>query len=375
MRFAIIVSILCLICSAAFAEEIKLERFERKTGPLAYVKSDNLKWEKIQKPDDVKAPDGKLVWARLILGKRIYLTCIKSETTGAFRMKGNTLVKEEIFKHLYIDRDRDKDLAEETPVEGKGNQNARQFIVEGLTGEFQIKDSLLVEVVRLCIMSYTISSGQVGVCFRYTGKVKIDDEEFSITWIPGSEPTLNHRTYGMRTTAFFFGKKKLSVPSVSIVMKEEGLYASIETIEESENLVELAVNETLHNITVNKQDLSNLICIPRKGKVYLPKNVNYRYIWAEFRKNTEKGEFRLRVQIGSRNAEIDDSIKLMPVEPLKLTTKVTKRNDKVSLRAYLTGALGQRVTLYPVGRKIAPPVLKIKDTEGTVVAEHTFKPG
>jgi hypothetical protein len=357
MRTSVIAALLTLICATAYTQEVVLEKVENKTvNPQAYLKTDSLKCEKTEKPEGVTAPEAELSWGRLVLGKRSYIICGVE--------KNRKLAK------LWVDCDSDKDLKEETPVEMKG----KSVSVGNLTGEFELGEGTWKKEMQVWILSSSLRNGYVGICEKYTGKFEAEGMKFTVNWFPGQEPRLRPESWRMEFPTFYFGKKKLSMGTKNLSLKDGKITAKWELAEDKE-LVEADALENLHAVTLHKRVLGwNAASVPVKGKVYLPQG-NFSAVWADMRKKGEDGEYRLRVLLGSRDFEIKDKLTLGAPEPLTLAPVVTQRGDKVYVKANLTSALKGRVSLLKNGGRLNPPKLTVKDADGKEVASHVFKPG
>ena len=178
----------------------------------------------------------------------------------------------------------------------------------------------------------------------------------------------------MEFPTIFFGRKKLTMGTGNLTIKEEKITGKWELVEEKD-LVEAKTPDNLHAVTLHKRTSGwNAASVPADGKVYLPAG-KYSAVWADIRKKGEDGEYRLRVLLGSNNYEIKDGLSFGPVEPLILAPQVTQRGGKVYIRANLSSALKGRTNLTKNGGRLDPPKLTITDAEGNEVASHVFKPG
>jgi hypothetical protein len=310
----------------------------------------------IAKPEGVTAPEGKLSWGRLVLGKRSYLVC--------------AIEKDRKLAKFWVDRDGDKDLKEETPVEMKGSYNS----LGGVTGEFELGEGTLKKEMRVCVLLYSLRNGYVAICTKYSGKVKAEGQDFTVTWVPGQEPRFRQASWRMEFPTLYIGKKKLSMGTKNLALKDGKIVGKWE-LEEDKELVEAKAPENLRAVTLHKREKGwNAASMPVEGKIYLPRGT-FSAVWADMRKKGEDGEYRLRVLLGSRGFEIKEGINLGPVEPLMLAPVVGQRGGKVYIKANLASALKGRVSLLKNGGRLQPPKLTVKDADGKEVASHVFKPG
>ena len=355
MRKVVFATVLVMLCSAAFANEVVLEKQANKSGsPRAYLKTDELKYEKIDAPEGAKAPEGELEWGKITVGKNSYIVCITKE--------------EKKLTSLYLDADNDNDFAEERPAKLKGSF----IIIEGVPLEFEVAGGTLIDKASIAILQYTPRNGYLGISTKYAGSAEVEGKKVRIDWIPGQKPRLFPEGQRLGFAAYYFGKKKLALKGDSVTLKDGKVVADC-VLEEDEGLVEAKAGSMLQYITLH-QGREGVACVADEGKLYLPKG-KYTVAWGYFSKKVEEDTYELRVLLGSRNFEIKDDYKLGEIEPLKLSATVTQRADKVSVRASLTNASGGRVTLTKNKKALPPPKLSIKDAEGKEVATHVFKPG
>ena len=137
--------------------------------------------------------------------------------------------------------------------------------------------------------------------------------------------------------------------------------------------MEVKAGSLLQHITLH-QGRDGIACLAEEGKAFLPKG-KYTAALGYFSKKVGEDVYDLRVLLGSGNFEVNEDTKLGEIEPLTLKAAVSQRADKVSIGASLTSTTGGRVTLTKNKRSLPPPKLVIKDSEGSEVATHTFKPG
>lgn len=355
MRYVVLAAAVSMLCPAALADEVVLEKLENKAGvPMAYLKTDELNYEKIDAPEGAKAPEGELEWGRLTTGKKSHKVCIT--------------VEDKKLTKLYLDADGDNDFTEETPVKLKGS-----FItIPGMPVEFEVTGGTLVDKTNIAIMQYTPSNGYVGISTKYTGTTEVEGMKVKIDWTPGQKPRLQPEGQKLGMAAYYFGKRKLALEGDSVSLKDGKVVVDC-VMKEAEGLVEVQAGSLLEYVTLH-QGREGAACIPEEGKVYLPTG-EYTVAWGYFSKKVNGDTYELRMLLGSRNFRIKDDYKLGDIEPLALAATARQAGSKVSINAALTSASGGQVTLTKNRKALNPPKLTIKNAKGEEVATHTFKPG
>ena len=355
---SVIIVMLILLCSGLFADEVSLELQTRKANEPFASRSDAIKYLKYEtKPDGVVAPEGASDWGRITLGEKSYILCV---VTGKEKDK------------LYLDRDSDQDLAEETPLESKKTENYSFFTLDDLVGEFKVGEKTLTAKMRLVFSpKLTPLRGWMPVCTAYTGKVKIEDKSFTVVWVPGNKP---HIAPIMKAISrgplqrLLVGNKELLLKEVSL--KEEKVVLNY-TVTVKEDFLPVEVPANLKSLMVFL-GRSREICVPIEGKVFLPKGKK-RYLYLGFTKKSEGSEYELLVF--QRELDVKEDTKIPPPEPLKLALKVQQRKGTVWIEVKLTDTNGRGVYILKNGERLEPPVLKVKDENGKEVAEHKYRCG
>lgn len=355
MRKALLAAVIVMLCPAAFAGEVVLEKQANSSGrPMAYFKTDKLKYDRISAPDSAKAPDGDLEWGRLTVGKRSYNVCLTKERN--------------MFTKLYLDADADNDFAEETPAKLRGS-----FItIEGMPVEFEVAGGTLIDKTNIFILQYTPRNGYVGISTKYSGSAEVEGKKVRIDWTPGQQPQLYPEGWRQGFSAYYFGKKKLTLKGGGVTLKD-GKVAAECVLQEEEGLVEVPGGDLLKYVTLH-QGRDGVACVAEEGKAYMPKG-KYSVAYGYFGKKVGDDVYDMRVLLGSRNFEVKEGFKPGEFEPLKLSATISQRANRISFRANLTSASGGSVALAKNKKALSPPKLVIKDSEGNEIATHTFKPG
>jgi len=357
MRFSVVVAVI-LLCSALFADEVLLEPQTNKSNEPFASRSNAINYLKyMEKPEGIVAPEGASHWGKLVLGEKRYLLCVVSG-------------KEK--DRLYLDRDSDKDLAEETPLESEKTENYSFFKLDDLLGKFKIGEKTLTLKMRIVFSpKLTPLRGWLPVCTAYTGKIKIEGITFTVVWVPGNRP---HITPIMRTVSreplrrLLVGNKELLLKEVRL--KEEKVLLDY-TVTVKEDFLPVEVPANLKTLTVF-QRRSAEICIPIKNKVFLPKG-RKRYNYLGFVEESEGSKYEMFVL--HRELDVKEGAKILPPEPLKLALKVQQRKGTVWIGAELIDAQKRGVHIFKDGKLLEPPVLKVKDENGKEVTEHRYRCG
>jgi hypothetical protein len=363
MRYALILTTVLCACSVASADEVELKlQTVEVDNPLGVIKSDKHQLETITRPKGVTAPSGKggkLVWYRLLLGKYRYLVCI-IEKSGK---KGK-------LTRLFLDKDGDKDLKEETPVEAKLRWGNPYFIVDGVTGEFKVGDNSVTGKMRVWIVP--AAGGNLFFSTGLLGEISVEGKKFTLAWVPGNKPYFLLASWKEKFFTLCVGNKKLSVNAKSIAVKDGKVLATYK-IKEDKKLIEVKVPSGKEGLTTVEllQQPNTVACMPSDGRVFLPGGM-YPVAWATFDKKSEGASYSLNILL--QGFEVKEGTTISPAEPLELALSVQQSGNRIAICASLTDASKRPAFVYKDGELAKPPTLKIINPEGEEVVACRLKP-
>ncbi|TET36855.1 MAG: hypothetical protein E3J72_07635 [Planctomycetota bacterium] len=370
LRLGCLVLVFALTASIAFAEEVTLEPVKAKNP--AYSRGREIRCQILTEcPEGVKAPEGELGWANLRLGKNNMLLAFADDSE-----KGCI---------LYVDRDMDKNLAEEEALTGtsysRQNYSRDTFDLNEMPGLFKVGDTeLSLDMSLRIIRSTSKYQGQKRIYYQvstfttYQGKIKAFEKDWKITWIPGQDPTLQASGTASYISGYHFGRKRILLTRDNISLKKEKIICTFET-KEDETLVPVSVPEGLTSLTIMKRGNNIWInCLPEKSKVYLEEG-DYYNVRYEIVVKSDADTWKLSAS-RSGALKVDKNTAIPDVEPLTLEVTPTFRdNGKITLKPSLTAQGGTRIRIYKNNQMFPAPDLIIKDSEGNELARTTLKYG
>jgi hypothetical protein len=335
--------------SEAVLELQTLENNSQKPPQLVFERED-MRYKNTDKPEGVIAPEGELQWGNLTLGEHSYLTCIEK--------KGDKFTK------LYLDKNNNKNLAEETPIENDGGRGI-SFVVDSIKGAFRFQGALLSFDMKVHFMPGYDQS--LVVFTAYTGTIKTELGEFELTWLPGENPSIRRLTEKGPYQVLVVGRKKLSA---DVSLKNGKVVASYAVVEDG--LVPVETSDSLQEIElyVEKPKFIVTRCLPGDGKIYIPKG-KYDAVNCIIKKNKDDVEYGISLGFADNELEIKDSIKIK-AEPLTLKPDLAQENGAVTAKPRMHNADGREARVFKFNGSLEAPKLVIKDAEGKEVASHVF---
>ncbi|MHC5037917.1 MAG: hypothetical protein ACYTHM_11440 [Planctomycetota bacterium] len=362
MRSGIGICILLgLILSVAHAEEVTLVREEMPDHqPMSLFKNQMIQCRKLKEmPEAAKGPEGTLAWAELQLGDHKTLFCVRLEQDSAV---------------IYFDRDRDRDLAEETPVTGRhmGRYRTRgyDFDLEDISAAFRFRNTILSHALRLRIR-YPFQWG-VQVFTVYNGRIEVAGETCLVTWVPGQKPVLRLPaiTTG-KIRDIHFGRKRVDFGGEAVQVKDGNVIATY-TVADDESLVAVSVPKGLSKLNASWDTKTWTVCKPVEDKVYLSPGIYFR---AEAVIEREVKGTRWWLSVMVKDFEVAEGSRFRgPIEPLSVSVSLRQRGGAVVLQSAFTDSVKRGVILYKDGEPLAPRLV-IKDAEGAEVADWWLRYG
>ncbi|MFH1422287.1 MAG: hypothetical protein ABIH42_06195 [Planctomycetota bacterium] len=354
MKYVAILFIL-LSSSVVFADEVVLESTHSELSNAEY----KVKCGIIEKPEDVTAPEGELVWTNLLIGRKSYLACILYE-------------KERPIK-LHIDKNGDKNLTDDTSDEMIIVSDRKDiFWIEYIEGEYKIADTLLSIDMR--ILLYPVSKKDI-IIQSYTfltGKFTIEEYEFFIKFSLGQKPfLLPSSTSGAKLCAVRVGKKLVTLDEKSMAVNEDNKVVIKYLTSEDENLLQIEAANGLETIDLKSgNDVTQ--CCPQNNNFYIPEK-EYKLVTYRFTKKSGSDIYYMSVY--TKNIEVDKHNRIGATEPLNLTPQVKIEDNKAIIRLIFVDALGRNLSIKKNTRQLEPPKVKIIDSNGNVVATHDYTEG
>ncbi len=357
MRCTLLLATIFFICPVALAGEavLKLQTSDAQ-NPFHSVNTREIQYESTLKPGGVVSPEGELDWGRLTLGRRSYLLCITREN--------GKLTK------LYLDRDTDKNLAEETPVQAMQVGRWVYFVLESVPGEFALGENSISIKMRLLIMP--VLRGYVPVCTAYVGKIKDAGDKASIVWVPGKWPYFRPALWKSECPVLYIGSKKLIIGQNDVAFKDGKVVATYRVEKGEESLIPVAAPKWLHSVRLFRQRFET-VCLPADGKLFLRKG-KCAFLSLGFVKESE-GVSCEADAVFPGDLVIREGMTLGKLEPLTLAIEVSQKDSSVSITPSLTDASGRQTSLSKNCKPVPAPKLIIKDPGGKEVANHQFEYG
>lgn len=353
-----ITMLMTFLLSVTFADEVVLSPQTRKANRPFVERSPAVRFEGTARPEGVTPPEGDLIWGRLILGEKSYTVCILTEDDK---------------EKLYIDRDGDMNLKEETPLETeKNSQGYGFFSIDGLSGEFKVgEESLSVKMRIVFSPKLTRLRGWLPVCTAFLGNIEVEGRTLTVVWVPGNRPILQSPIPSMSRaplTSIHVGRNEISLKEEITLKGNRPVVNYTSTVDEDS--LPADADESLSAALVYS-DRSYRVCLPSKGKLFLPKKANYLYF--SFIKEEKDDKFELLVF--RRGFKDEEEMKIPSPEPLKLALNIEQEPGIIWITPELTDASGNALHILKNGERLKPPVLRVKDTEGKEVVKHTYKCG
>lgn len=351
-----------LLPVAVLAEEVelKLNHDLSKDTPF-YMKRQLMNFRLLHKaPAGAVAPEHKtLIWGILNLGAKAYNICIGMEQLGA----ETPLV--------YVDRDNDLNLKEETPVQGEMTAGIKkglryQFVIRKLPAEFTVQETKLEPTLNILFMFIGARFGQICPLSAYRAKVNALGRDYFITWIPGQEPVIQKDNEFSRSTKVFAGRSSFKLDEKCLKIKSGKVFVTYTTGVDN-TLVAVSIPDGITSVNVWGRSCGTFYCKPEDGKIYLPE-CQCR-ISLEVEKSDGKNTWKITFAI--RRFNVTEGAKVEDFEPLSIrVTKYTLRG--FGIRPVFADAKGRKVVLYRNGKMFSPDLV-IKDSAGSVV--EVFKTG
>ncbi|MHC4664270.1 MAG: hypothetical protein ACYS8W_21615 [Planctomycetota bacterium] len=359
MRYAVSLLVVLLVSTFAFAEEVVLE--PKNTGAdempdfvnIYNPQAKGIRYIKIAAPPkDVKAPEGELTWCRLLLGRSLYLMCVVLDGYE--------------WKKLYIDRDGDNDLIEETPIElAEHPAGFEVFVIEDLPAKFKVGESELDLKIRVGFFPNSFYS--LLLWNKYEGKIKTGGTDIPVTWTPGREKVSLVQSADSKV---YIGGKSIEMDGGGMKLKEGKIVAAYE-LKDAGNMVELEVpSEASLVFALDGQHWIN--AYRGDGKICLPAG-KYQYARIYISKELEGKKFLATSLYGEFEAK--EGAGFGEIEPMKLAVTPANRMGRMYLSPTFTDASGKTAVVFADGFEISPPVLTLKDSGGKQIATHTFERG
>jgi len=360
MRLAAILASLMLFISAAAAEEVELTLTPDDSESTTYaVLNDSVNYKMLQEaPEGVTAPEGSLQWGALSIGEYGYIACVVMENNAP--------------KKLYLDRDGDKNLAEETPVEVLLFMNRFPvFRLNDVAFKFKLGESALDGKVPLWVTHSATSA----VIFKaaYVGKVKTECGDVTIAWAPGSDGVLAlPPSLASLYNVIYITDKKFEIIKNSLTVRNGKLFAKYE-LKTVEGIASLKAPAGLTALVAYNEDGTQVPALPSGDKVCLPKKT-YNFITIVIKKELENIRWELTSYIS--NFEAKNGAEIGAVLPLSCDLKITQNGGQIIFQPSIADASGRAARI--VNNKdvvLFAPTLIIKDGDGKEIAKHAFQPG
>jgi hypothetical protein len=366
MKRFVILALVALWAGPALAEEVALEPTHLDWSMVLMPQGGEpgtfpVRYEKISAPEGVTAPEGTLRWGRLHVGKKSHLLCMvmKGRQEGC----------------LWLDRDGDRDLKEETPVKtAMLLGRLPSFRLKDVPGEFEVAGKILPLAMNLQVVP--MISEMQGLVFLntvMTGSVAVDGQQLDLRWFPGGSPYISPAVKLLRPMEI----ARLRIGGMEITASEaltlaDGKLRGSFTAAEAADGVACSAPDGLGCIMVNEKR-KIFVYMPGNGKVHLPRGKLSRpqYLYGA---STESVTYNLAVL--GKDLEVEEGLVLKDQGTVSIGLEVKTKDGKAVFSATMTSHAGNRIQVFKDGVPLpALPSLRVLDPEGNVLAKHRFTAG
>lgn len=317
-----------------------------------------------------KAPEGDLSWGRLRLGETAYLYAVR----GSLARTG-TLDPSD---RLFLDRDRDGDLAEETPLSSEyfpghmPGYGYSAFDADGLSARLPGAGpggEALELAVSIRLQPHQTVASFTALCAAVPGF----SGSLQVSWMPGSDLLLQDRPHGLEAAAAFRGPGRLRLPAPDALSFRDGAPVCTLRWETKEDLAAMTVPPGTVLLTAQQQlgPVPLTYVAPVDGQARMPAG-RWTLRMALRRKD---GDRSWTLAVERRNATVSDGGSFGPVEPLTGSISVRTAEDALFFTPAWKDASGQDVVRVSCqGVRLDGPAFDLETPEGDVALTYTFVP-